>query len=85
MTLLSLIGAIGVAKGKKDEFNHGTLTLLLVYTYEGELVGHGFCIWHYDHMHGPFLSNPFGKPLREDWYQLKPMDTFPTLWNDTVH
>jgi hypothetical protein len=69
----------------KSKYNHGTLTLLLVYTNDGDLVGHGYLIWHGDHIHGPFLSNPFGKPLPEDWYQLKSMEQFPTIWNDTVH
>lgn len=72
-------------KKEKPKYKHGTLTLLLVYTPGGELVGHGYYIWHEDHMHGPFLCNPFGKPLPENWYQLKPMEMFPTLWNDTVH
>jgi len=69
---------------EKVKLKFGTLSLLVVFTPDGELVGHGHLIWHDDHIHGPFLSNYFGKPLPEAWYQLKTMETFPTVWTDTV-
>lgn len=64
----------------------GTITILEVYTFEGERVGHGYFLFsNYYGLGVPVLSNDEGEMLPPDFYQLRPMKVHPTIWNDTEH